>query len=94
MSVQTWRLLVTEPTEGATNMVIDEAIWRGRQASTTPPTVRFFAWEPPTVSLGYGQSLGRDVDVEACGHLYTEAEYETARATVDRMVRGGIPLVG
>jgi len=27
-------------------------------------------------------------------HLYTEAEYETARATVDRMVRVGIPLVG
>jgi len=27
-------------------------------------------------------------------HLYTQAEYETAWATVDRMVRGGIPLVG
>ena len=25
---------------------------------------------------------------------YTEAEYETARATVDRMIRVGIPLVG
>ena len=27
-------------------------------------------------------------------HLYSEAEYETARATVDRMVRGGVPLLG
>jgi lipoate-protein ligase A len=64
-----WRLLVTEPTDGATNMAIDEAIWRGRQAGTSPPTLRFFAWTPPTVSLGYGQPLDRHVDVEACRAL-------------------------
>ncbi|HEU5196059.1 MAG TPA: hypothetical protein VFW70_15060, partial [Methylomirabilota bacterium] len=69
MSVRTWRLLVTEPTDGATNMAVDEALWRGRQAGTSPPTLRFFAWAPPTVSLGYGQPLGRDVDVEACRAL-------------------------
>ena len=27
-------------------------------------------------------------------HLYTEAEYEAARATVDRMVRDGVTLLG
>ncbi|MBI2017367.1 MAG: lipoate--protein ligase family protein [Candidatus Rokubacteria bacterium] len=64
-----WRLLVTEPTDGATNMAVDEALWRGRQAGTSPPTLRFFAWAPPTVSLGYGQPLARDVDVEACHAL-------------------------
>jgi lipoate-protein ligase A len=50
-------------------MAVDEAVWRGRQAGTSPPTVRFFAWQPPTVSLGYGQPLGRDVDVVACYRL-------------------------
>jgi lipoyl(octanoyl) transferase len=60
-----WRLLVTEPTDGATNMAIDEALWRARQAGASPPTLRFFAWAPPTVSLGYGQPLDRHVDVEA-----------------------------
>lgn len=64
-----WRLLVTEPCDGATNMAIDEALWRGRQAGTSPPTVRFFAWAPPTVSIGYGQRLDRHVDVRACGRL-------------------------
>ena len=64
-----WRLLVTEPCDGATNMAIDEAVWRGRQAGTSPSTVRFFAWAPPTVSLGYGQPLDRDVSVEACRRL-------------------------
>jgi lipoate-protein ligase A len=52
-----WRLLVTEPTDGATNMAVDEVLWRGRRAGTAPPTLRFYAWLPPTVSLGYGQSL-------------------------------------
>jgi lipoyl(octanoyl) transferase len=64
-----WRLLVTEPTDGATNMAIDEALWRSRQAGAAPPTLRFFAWAPPTVSLGYGQPLDRHVDVEACRAL-------------------------
>jgi lipoyl(octanoyl) transferase len=64
-----WRLLVTEPTDGATNMAIDEAVWRGRQVGSAPPTLRFFAWKPPTVSLGYGQPLDAHVDVEACRRL-------------------------
>ncbi|MGH7390748.1 MAG: lipoate--protein ligase family protein [Candidatus Rokuibacteriota bacterium] len=69
MTTRTWRLLVTEPVDGATNMAIDEALWRGRQAGTAPPTLRFFAWDPPTVSLGYGQPLDGAVDVEACRRL-------------------------
>jgi lipoyl(octanoyl) transferase len=64
-----WRLVVTEPCDGATNMAIDEAMWRGRQAGTSPPTLRFFAWSPPTVSLGYGQPLDRHVDAAACRRL-------------------------
>ena len=50
-------------------MAIDEALWRGRQAGTSPPTLRFFAWAPPTISLGYGQPLDRHVDVAACRRL-------------------------
>jgi lipoate-protein ligase A len=64
-----WRLLVTEPVEGATNMAIDEALWRGRQAGTSPPTIRFYAWEPPCLSLGYGQPLDGSVDTDACRRL-------------------------
>jgi lipoate-protein ligase A len=65
----TWRLLVTEPTDGATNMAIDEAVWLGRRAGASPPTIRFFAWAPSTVSLGYGQPLDGHVDVAACRRL-------------------------
>lgn len=64
-----WRLLVTEPTDGATNMAVDEVLWRGRRAGTSPPTLRFYAWAPPAVSIGYGQSLEREVDQAACRAL-------------------------
>ena len=47
-------------------MAVDEAVWLGRRAGASPPTIRFFAWAPPTVSLGYGQPLDRHVDVAAC----------------------------
>lgn len=69
MTEPRWRWLVTEPADGATNMAVDEALWRGRQAGTSPPTLRCFAWAPPAVSLGYGQPLTGDVDVAACRAL-------------------------
>lgn len=64
-----WRLLVTEPCDGATNMAIDETLWRARQAGTAPPTLRFYGWAPPTVSLGYGQALEHEVDQTVCRAL-------------------------
>jgi lipoyl(octanoyl) transferase len=64
-----WRLLVTEPADGATNMAIDEVLWRGRRAGTASPTLRFFAWSPPTVSLGYGQSLAEELSQDVCRAL-------------------------
>jgi lipoate-protein ligase A len=67
--VSEWRLLLTEPADGATNMAIDEALWRGRRQRTSPPTLRFYAWAPPTVSLGYGQPLEQDVDLTVCRAL-------------------------
>jgi lipoate-protein ligase A len=64
-----WRLLVTEPTDGATNMALDEALWLGRLDGTAAPTLRFFAWAPPTVSIGYGQRVDRRLNLEACARL-------------------------
>ena len=69
MSGGDWRLLVTEPADGATNRAIDEALWRGRRQRTSPPTLRCYAWAPPTVSLGYGQRLDQDVDLDVCREL-------------------------
>jgi lipoyl(octanoyl) transferase len=61
-----WRLLVTEPQDGPTNMALDEALWRGRLVGEGPPTVRFFAWAPPTISVGSGQRLDSGLNLAAC----------------------------
>ena len=65
----TFRLLVTEPLGGAANMALDEALLRARLARTGPPTLRFFAWSPPTISLGFGQRLAGRVDLAAAAEM-------------------------
>ncbi|HET9924362.1 MAG TPA: biotin/lipoate A/B protein ligase family protein, partial [Methylomirabilota bacterium] len=41
----------------------------GRLANAAPPTLRFFAWRPPTISLGYGQPLDHRIDAAAASAL-------------------------
>src|SRR5262245_44151503 len=60
-----FRLLVTEPLGGAANMALDEALLQARLARPGPPTLRFFAWAPPAISLGFGQRLDGRVDLTA-----------------------------
>jgi lipoate-protein ligase A len=48
------------------NMAIDEAVFRLNRREGLPPTLRFFGWQPPAVSLGYFQKTSREIDVGAC----------------------------
>lgn len=48
------RLIVDPPARGTWNMAIDEAILRGA-VDLGMPTLRFYAWSEPTLSLGYFQ---------------------------------------
>jgi lipoyl(octanoyl) transferase len=63
------RLLVTEPLDAAANMALDEALLQVRLARATRPTLRFFAWAPPAISLGYGQALDERIDLDAARDL-------------------------
>jgi lipoate-protein ligase A len=67
-SPDTWRLLVTPPTDGATNMAIDEAILHALADGLGHPTLRFYQWAPPCLSLGYNQHC-EEVDEAACARL-------------------------
>ncbi len=64
----TWRLLITPPADGATNMATDEAILHALADGHGVPTLRFYRWQPPCLSLGYNQRAA-DVDEEACRAL-------------------------
>lgn len=61
----TWRLIVDGEAGGATNMAADEAILNGVIDGTSPPTLRFYAWYPPCLSLGRSQRLA-EADLAAC----------------------------
>jgi lipoate-protein ligase A len=61
-----WRVIVErEPRTGAWNMALDEAIAEAVSVGESPPTLRFYRWDPPCLSLGKRQPLG-GVALERC----------------------------
>ena len=53
-SSQEWRLIRSERGPGALNMSVDEALVESVRAGA-PPTLRFYGWSPPALSLGRNQ---------------------------------------
>ena len=51
-----WRLIVTDPAPGSWNMALDEALADTVRAGG-PPFLRFYFWNPGTLSLGRFQNL-------------------------------------
>jgi len=57
--------LITDPQlDGVENMARDEALLRSVAAGHSPPTMRVYGWNPPTISLGYFQSFGEFEQLE------------------------------
>jgi lipoate-protein ligase A len=52
-------------------MALDETISRGC-AEGGPPTLRFYAWTAPTLSIGRNQRLAESADLDACRSLGVE----------------------
>jgi lipoate-protein ligase A len=61
-----WRLLKLETRNGFENMALDQAISESVAEGQSPNTIRFFKWNPSTVTIGYFQSLWEEVNVENC----------------------------
>ena len=60
-----WRFLIDGKLSPAENMAIDEAIFECVQNGRSLPTIRFYDWEPSTVSCGYNQEVDKEVDFAA-----------------------------
>jgi lipoyl(octanoyl) transferase len=61
-----WRLLDHEPADGGWNMAVDEAMADAVGRGEVRPTLRFYGWERPTISLGALQRFPGGVDPGAC----------------------------
>ena len=102
----TWRLLSTGFADGPTNMAVDETIMESVGEGMAAPTLRFYGWHPPCISIGYAQRLEKEIDLEKCREdgiqwvrrptggraiLHTdELTYSLALAADDPRVRGGV----
>lgn len=60
-----WRVIRHAAAPGPVNMAVDEAIAQAIAAGVVPPTLRFYAWDPPCVSLGRNQPAA-GVDLARC----------------------------
>lgn len=58
-----WRLLPLRIDDAFTSMAIDEALLRLNAEGKSPNTIRFWRWQPTTVSIGCFQSVEREVDL-------------------------------
>ena len=63
------RQILSEPTDGASNMALDEALLESAAAAgaNVRPTLRIYGWPRPTLSLGYFQRAADREMHEASG---------------------------
>lgn len=62
--MEQWRYIVTEGMSPEMNMAVDEAILIAHSEGKVPPTVRFYTWNPATLSIGYFQKAEKEIDLE------------------------------
>ncbi|MFJ7953415.1 biotin/lipoate A/B protein ligase family protein [Lysinibacillus sp. NPDC096418] len=61
----TWYFLNSGKCSPSFNMALDEALLDWHSEGLIPPVIRFYEWEPATVSIGYFQRAEKDINIEA-----------------------------
>jgi lipoate-protein ligase A len=67
---QRWRLILSGACSPTWNMAVDEAMFRVAAREETLPTLRFYQWQPPALSIGYFQDAGSDLVRESVARGY------------------------
>ena len=95
------RYLETGAHDAAFNMALDEAVLEAVSLGSSPPTLRFYSWTPPAISIGYFQGMREEIDLAACERLGVEAVrrvtgggavFHNAEVTYSIVVREGHEL--
>jgi len=61
-----WTLIISGKKDPFLNMEIDFNMWHSVREKKSFPILRFYQWDPPSVSLGYNQSPEKIVDTQFC----------------------------
>ncbi len=64
--IEEFRFLDLQTHDAFYNMATDEAIMLAIKDGDSPPTLRFYRWNPSAVSIGTFQSMKEEVDLDFC----------------------------
>ncbi|WP_210365904.1 biotin/lipoate A/B protein ligase family protein [Bacillus sp. REN3] len=65
MEKEIWRFIDSGDCSPAFNMALDEALLDWHGSGKMPPVIRFYGWNPPSLSVGYFQKVEREINLEA-----------------------------
>ncbi|MFX0559938.1 biotin/lipoate A/B protein ligase family protein [Tepidibacillus infernus] len=64
MIMEIWRFIDYQTYSPSINMALDEALLEWHSKGQFPPTIRFYGWDPATLSIGYFQKLHREINLQ------------------------------
>lgn len=59
-----WYFINSGPCSPSFNMAMDEALLNWHSEKLIPPVIRFYEWDPATLSIGYFQQVHKDINFE------------------------------
>ena len=65
MNREVWRFIDSGNCSPSFNMALDEALLDWHSQGKIPPVIRFYGWDPATLSIGYFQRVEKEIDLEA-----------------------------
>ncbi|WP_313798307.1 biotin/lipoate A/B protein ligase family protein [Cytobacillus sp.] len=64
MTKEVWRFIDSGAGSPSFNMALDEALLDWNSVGKIPPVIRFYGWNPATLSIGYFQKVEKEIDME------------------------------
>ncbi len=66
MRMRHWRFLDTGKGSAFFHMALDEAIFDAVRCGESPPTMRLYCWDIPSITLGFSQNANAVLDLDRC----------------------------
>jgi lipoyl(octanoyl) transferase len=66
---ETWKFIDSGNGSPSYNMALDEALLDWNSKGEIPPVIRFYGWDPATLSIGYFQKVEKEIDLEVVRKL-------------------------
>lgn len=67
-----WFFLDSGHQDAAVNMALDESLLNWHSEGIIPPTLRFYGWSNPTLSVGQFQNVNQSINFDAVHHYYCQ----------------------